>query len=241
MISDTVKIENKNNVRMIAHRGLSGLECENTCSAFVAAGNRSYFGIETDIHVTKDGEFAVFHDDSTGRLCDKDIKVESSTYDELFSLILKNTDDTERKDLRIPKLSEYISICKKYGKTAILEIKNPFSKENLEKVIEQIKALDYIDGVVFISFVLDNMITLRELLPDARLQFLFAKMSENVFDVLEQYHFDADVYYELITKEFVDRVHSIGQKVNVWTVNSTDVAKHVIECGVDYITTNILE
>ena len=127
MISDTVKIENKNNVRMIAHRGLSGLECENTCSAFVAAGNRSYFGIETDIHVTKDGEFAVFHDDSTGRLCDKDINVESSTYDELFSLILKNTDDTERKDLRIPKLSEYISICKKYGKTAILEIKNPFS------------------------------------------------------------------------------------------------------------------
>ena len=241
MISDTVKIENKNNVRMIAHRGLSGLECENTCSAFVAAGNRSYFGIETDIHVTKDGEFAVFHDDSTGRLCDKDINVESSTYDELFSLILKNTDDTERKDLRIPKLSEYISICKKYGKTAILEIKNPFSKENLEKVIEQIKALDYIDGVVFISFVLDNMITLRELLPDARLQFLFAKMSENVFDILRQYRFDADVYYELITKEFVDRVHSIGHKVNVWTVNSADVAKHVIECGVDYITTNILE
>ncbi len=38
--------------RMIAHRGLSGIEMENTCSAFVAAGNRSYFGIETDVHVT---------------------------------------------------------------------------------------------------------------------------------------------------------------------------------------------
>ena len=33
---------------MIAHRGVSGLELENTCAAFVAAGNRSYFGIETD-------------------------------------------------------------------------------------------------------------------------------------------------------------------------------------------------
>ncbi len=30
---------------MIAHRGLSGIEMENTCSAFVAAGNRTYFGI----------------------------------------------------------------------------------------------------------------------------------------------------------------------------------------------------
>ena len=29
--------------RMIAHRGLSGIERENTCAAFVAAGNRSYY------------------------------------------------------------------------------------------------------------------------------------------------------------------------------------------------------
>ena len=41
--------------RMVAHRGTSGLELENTNSAFVAAGNRSYFGIETDVHRTADG------------------------------------------------------------------------------------------------------------------------------------------------------------------------------------------
>ena len=50
---DTIKIKKKK-VKMIAHRGLSGLERENTCSAFVAAGNRSYFGIETDVHRTAD-------------------------------------------------------------------------------------------------------------------------------------------------------------------------------------------
>ena len=47
MAMDTIKIDNKN-VRMVAHRGLSGLEKENTCSAFVAACNRAtYFGVET--------------------------------------------------------------------------------------------------------------------------------------------------------------------------------------------------
>ena len=35
---------------MVAHRGVSGLERENTCPAFVAAGVKSYWGIETDIH-----------------------------------------------------------------------------------------------------------------------------------------------------------------------------------------------
>lgn len=52
---DTIKID-KNNVKLIAHRGVSGIERENTAAAFVAAGNRSYYGIETDVHVTKDGK-----------------------------------------------------------------------------------------------------------------------------------------------------------------------------------------
>ena len=51
---DTIKIENKA-VKMVAHRGLSGIEKENTCSAFVAACNRAtYFAVETDVHRTPD-------------------------------------------------------------------------------------------------------------------------------------------------------------------------------------------
>ncbi len=41
---------------MVAHRGLCGLEPENSIPAFVAAGNRSYYGVESDVHVTADGK-----------------------------------------------------------------------------------------------------------------------------------------------------------------------------------------
>ena len=64
---DTIKIEKKNTL-MVAHRGVSGLEKENTLAAFIAAGNRSYYGIETDVHRTADGQFVVFHDDNTQRV-----------------------------------------------------------------------------------------------------------------------------------------------------------------------------
>ncbi|MBE5775575.1 MAG: glycerophosphodiester phosphodiesterase, partial [Clostridiales bacterium] len=64
---NTIKIDH-GNVKMVAHRGVSGLELENTNAAFVAAGNRSYYGIETDVHVTLDGKFVCFHDDNTGRV-----------------------------------------------------------------------------------------------------------------------------------------------------------------------------
>ena len=76
---DTIQFD-KNNVKIIAHRGLSGLECENTCAAFVAAGNRSYCGIETDVHVTKDGKIIVFHDDNTERMTGKKKIVEKTRY-----------------------------------------------------------------------------------------------------------------------------------------------------------------
>ena len=41
---NTKKFDNRNTL-VVAHRGVSGLERENTASAFVAAGNRSYFGV----------------------------------------------------------------------------------------------------------------------------------------------------------------------------------------------------
>ena len=117
---DTKKI-NKGSVKMVAHRGVSGLERENTCPAFVAAGNRSYYGIETDIHVGYDGEFIVIHDRRTGRVSEGafDVDVESTPYDALRELVLPDKDGSfVRQDIRIPVLEEYISICKKYGNDA---------------------------------------------------------------------------------------------------------------------------
>ena len=102
----TVRIE-KQQVQMIAHRGLSGLERENTCAAFVAAGNRSYFGIETDIHKTKDGQFVVFHDDTAMRLTDLDWIVEERTLVELRALRLRDLDGNIRGDLVLPLKSKW--------------------------------------------------------------------------------------------------------------------------------------
>lgn len=78
---------------MIAHRGLSGIEKENTNAAFIAAGNRSYFGIETDVHKTVDGKFVIIHDDTTGRVAIDDLEVEKSTFETLRKLSLCDIDD----------------------------------------------------------------------------------------------------------------------------------------------------
>ena len=74
---DTLKLD-KGSIKMIAHRGLSGIERENTAAAFVAAGNHSYFGIETDVHRTADGKYIIIHDDVTGRVAVDNYPVEQT-------------------------------------------------------------------------------------------------------------------------------------------------------------------
>ena len=83
---NTVKLANKNNVKMVAHRGVSGIEPENTNAAFIAAGNRSYFGVETDVRRTADGQFILLHDDHTERMGIDKLYPEQSTYETLRAL-----------------------------------------------------------------------------------------------------------------------------------------------------------
>ena len=157
---NTIKIDSKQ-AKMIAHRGLSGLERENTCPAFVAAGNRSYFGIETDVHITKDGKFVIIHDETTDRvsLGQSSINVEENDYAAVSGLVLPDLDQTtNRQDIRIPLLADYINICKKYDKVCVLELKNAFPEECIKKIIQEIQSLGYIENIIFISFHFGNFV-----------------------------------------------------------------------------------
>ena len=238
---NTVKF-NKGNVKVVAHRGLSGIERENTNSAFVAAANRSYYGIETDIHRTLDGRFIINHDDTLKRVGGENISVEEVTVDVLQNIVLFDKDGTkDRMDLRPCTLENYISICKKYEKHCVLELKSEFTDEETERFINIIKELGYIENVTFISFVYDNLLKVRKFLPEQPVQYLFEEMTEEIIQRVIDDRFDVDVYYKVLTKENIQRLHDAGIKVNCWTVDRPGIAEALAELGVDYITTNILE
>ncbi len=242
---NTVKI-NSNDVKMIAHRGLSGLERENTCAAFIAAGKRSYFGIETDVRIAKDSKFVIIHDETTKRvsLGKYDINVEKNDYSAIKNIILPDLDGTTgSKDLRIPLLNEYIEICRKYNKICVLELKNHLKKRHLDKMIKEIYKTGYINNVIFISFDYKNCINIRKILPNSKIQWLIGKkeVTDKIIKKLQKYKLDIDIYYKQLNEENISLLHSKGIKVNCWTCDDKTDAEKLVSYGVDFITTNILE
>lgn len=107
---------------MFAHRGYHCLEKgipENSMAAFRAALNRGY-GIEIDLHLTKDGRLVVFHDDTLERMCGRPDVIECLTYKELKSCRLGGTSET------IPAFEDVLSLVE--GRVPLLiELKIPDS------------------------------------------------------------------------------------------------------------------
>ncbi len=240
-MTDTILFAEKNNIRMVAHRGVSGLERENTCPAFVAAGVKSYYGIESDVRTTKDGRFVMHHDASVERLTGVNAVIAETDFQTLRSLAISDTDQsTCRGDLFLPTLEEYLSICRKYQKTAVLELKE-YGDENTLAIAKTVEAFGMLESTVFISFLRENLLCLRKHFPTAPMQFLSEEISDEVVQFILENGFDADIRWSAVTKEFVDFMHANGRIVNVWTVNTVERATYLASLGVDMITTNILE
>ncbi len=230
------------NTKMVAHRGVSGLEKENTMTAFVAAGNRSYWGVETDVHFTADKKLIIIHDSNCKRLAGTELIVEETDFETLRAIPLLDKDGNPgRVDLRMPSLREYIRVCKQYGKKCVLEIKSIFPEEGIRLMLDEIREEEYLENVIFIAFDRENLIRIREYLPEQTVQQLAKTVDEELFAFLKEQKFDLDIEYKALTEEWVKRLHEAGICINSWTVNDPEAAAQLVAWGVDQITTNILE
>ena len=240
MAANTIKF-NKGNTLVVAHRGVSGLETENTCAAFIAAGNRTYYGVETDVYRTADGKFIINHDGNLKRIAGEDLCVEQVSFDVLRAAVLYDKDGVKRGDLHLASVDEYVRICKKYGKVCVLELKSNFTDEEIARLCAMIDALGYLDGVTFIAFNIENLIKVRALYPEQPCQYLTGDVSDEMIAKLAELKMDLDVHYAALTKERVDAFHAAGIKINCWTVDNAADGERLADWGVDYITSNILE
>ena len=125
--------------RYFAHRGLhdnKGDAPENSMAAFRKAVEADY-GMELDVHVTKDGIPVIFHDSKLERMCGVDGEIQDYTYEELQQFTLADSKE------RIPKLEELLLMV--HGRVPlIVEIKSDNADASCCAVID--KMLRAYDG-----------------------------------------------------------------------------------------------
>ena len=184
------------------------------------------------------------HDETLWRVAGVDLKPEETDLATLRQIELYEF-GTEQKvpHLHPPTLEEYISICKKYDKMCVLELKTEMDEATTKRMIDRIDAIGWLDHVIFISFLWNDLVHVRHLLPDQKCQFLFGanEQSDALLGALVAHRFDVDIYHAALTEEWVRKYHDAGLEVNCWTVDDPADGERLAAWGVDQMTSNILE
>ena len=238
-VSDT--FFGSNEVKFIAHRGLSAIAPENSLPAYELAGKAGFWGAETDAMVTLDGQWVLMHDGTVDRTTDGTGTVGSLTLAQIkaFKIDIGNN-IALYPNLRVPTLSEFLFTCKKYNLVPVIEIKDTISAVDFDSFVNLIKTHGFEDKCVVISFYPNTLQEIRNRSKKIMLQPLLAFTEENIAVAKAFGNSGIDVDYTTVTKALVDLAHADGVRVNAWTVNSYQTAKTLIGQGIDFITTDFV-
>ena len=208
-----------------AHRGLSNRYPENTVLAFREAGKvPCYFGMETDVQMTKDGVLVCMHDKTIDRTTNGTGKVSDYTWKELRKLWIDGGtgwNEKYAKKLRVPTFKEYLKICKKTNLVPYVELKL-LTPEGIKKTIEMLHDMGFEGKYVLTSF---KWSYLKEAAKysNAPLEFMHTRYTPEVVDKLKGVK-NAVVrpMARRTTKELVDYCHSLGLIVECYGLPMRD-------------------
>jgi len=232
---------------VLAHRGANKRAPQNTIPAFRKAVEFNADGIETDVHLSKDGKIVICHNDTidatsngTGAVCDY-------TCEELKKFDFGSYFSEEFKGVTLPTLEECLDVVK--NMTLInIEIKNPPVKNDLVKrTIETVHEYGISDSVIISCFNPEIIRESKEIDPSIRTGLLYGDdelgneiRSFGVEKYCAQLNANAaHPHFSLITEDEVKRLHALNIAVNVWTVNDKEVIERLTAWGCDSLISDI--
>ena len=122
-----------------------------------------------------------------------------------------------------------------------LELKKKMEPQDVLGIAATVEENGWFERTTFISFSGENLVELRKGYPTADAQFLVEEATEEEIQFMIDNKLDADLRWDCVRKKLVERLHNAGLKVNCWTVDGKECARLMKKCGVDFITSNILE
>ena len=219
-------------MKIIAHRGASGYQPENTLAAFAQAIEMHADMIELDVYQIKAGELVVIHDHSVRRTTNGRGKVEQFSLEDLRAL-------DAGKGEKVPLLSEVIELVDKKMPINI-ELKGSHTAEPVASLLKRYFAKGWSPEQFQISsFDHREVRRFMKHLPEVAAGALHNKRPFWLRPL--SYHprlATINFNQQYVTYTEIALAHRLGKKVYVYTINSSTKARRMRALGVDGIFTN---
>lgn len=212
---------------VVAHRGASAYEPENTLAAIKKAIELKADGVEVDVHQTKDKELVVIHDATVDRTTNGKGYVKDMTVEQLKSL-------STTKGEKIPTLQEVIDLVRD---KIYLEIE--IKQQGIERdVIEKIRG-NRLKNVCVSSPFPNVVAKAKKIDSKIKTSLGVATKPANILEILTKTGADkVSLNYLFAERTVVNQIKLIKKEIGVWTVNEPIDIRKMIRLNVDQITTD---
>ncbi len=225
----------------LAHRGGAlyepNLGLENTLTAFRHAVDLGYTHLETDVHLTRDGQLVAFHDDRLDRVTDGHGLLRELTHDEIGRARFPSGEG-------VPLLTDVLDALP--GVHLNIDLKAPGTAGPLWRLIEE-RGLH--DLMCVGSFSQRSISEFRRL-ARGRVATAASQLGTGLVTFGPRWltrvvHTPADVFQvptttvmrgrtvRIVTREFVEAAHRVGKQVHVWTIDDAAEMRQLLDLGVD--------
>jgi glycerophosphoryl diester phosphodiesterase len=235
--------------RIFGHRGAAGEFPENTMVSFEQAVRAGALYLELDVHMSRDGEIVVSHDERLTRTCGRDARIREMNWAEIQAADAGHmltfdggaTFPFRGRSIKVPRLIEVLGAFG--GVNYVIEIKQT-EPSLVSQLLATVDASGLRRGVLIASEFDEPMSAVRRLAPQIPTNFSYGEVAE-FLQAMAEHRPDYEPRgaalqiptqyqgWRLVTTESVEFAHRAGVELHVWTVNEESEMNQLLEYGVD--------
>ncbi|WP_430611219.1 glycerophosphodiester phosphodiesterase [Enterococcus sp. DIV0876] len=232
-------------VQIVAHRGSSGNRPENTLPAFAEAVRVKADIIELDVHLSKDEQLIVMHDETVDRTTNGKGRICDLTVAQLKELNAGSWFSDEFKAAKIPTLKEVLDLlaAKNYRGILTIELKTDhYDYPGIEaKTAALLNSQAWPFTHWYCSFNMASLDRIHDIDPEAKLNFIMGKAADKPALALDRAYIEGlHPAYGWIEAN-AEKVAAYPISLRPWTINEEATIRRCLQLGVTGIITDFPE
>ena len=225
--------------KIMAHKGCTLNQPENTVPAFEAAALGGVWAIETDINRTSDYKLVCIHDTTLDRTTTGTGNVDAYTLAEIEELNIVGY-----PNLKVPTLEQYLTICKQYDCVPVLELKNIADEQDMITLLIETLRKFGLETKAIITCSRYSIGYVQNTNPDIRCMFNVASATFDSDIAIAKKYFNTNIAIDVqtgtLTDAMIEAAHNNNMAICVYNVNSKADILGYLGRGVDFVNSDFI-